>query len=386
MLGILLARAPRVAIELRAAVRLTVDGRTTTIGPGTVTVEAQGGGWRIGGVAARTPGVLASGGEPVFALDALPLFGAPRRVELAGDLVLQPAGAEVEVIERVRMEAYLASVVGAEMNPKWPAAALAAQAIVARSYAAARWMERFDEPWQLHWHFGMDMAYHGWSARNEPVARAIAPTRGEVLMFRGFPVLALFHASSGGRTEAFERVKPGVRAPDGKTAIAAAMPVVEDDAAMPGALGLDLAASHGRWKTDIPLPEVTKALQAWARERKGQAPFGEVEAVSIHERHADSGRVASVSLRHRLDGKTRFTTLAATDFRAAVGPVRVRSLWWERCVVASKAPGYLVLEGRGFGHGCGLSQVSAWHLAKLGASPESIVARFYAGAAIERRY
>ena len=47
---------------------------------------------------------------------------------------------------------------------------------------------------------------------------------------------------------------------------------------------------------------------------------------------------------------------------------------------------YLVLEGRGFGHGCGLSQVSAWHLAKKGETPEQIVARFYAGARIERRY
>lgn len=386
MLCVLLARAPRVAIELETVAQLEVDGRTMSVGPGTVMVDAQGGGWRIGGSGANTPGVLVSGGRPIFALDALPLFGQPRRLRLAGDLVLQPAGDEVEVIERVRMEDYLASVVGAEMNPKWPAAALAAQAIVARSYAAARWMERLDRPWQLHWHFGMDMAYHGWSERNEPVARAILPTRGEVLMFHGFPVLALFHASSGGRTEAFERVKPGVLAPDGKTPIAASMPVVEDDAAMPGALGLDLAASHGRWKADIPLPEVTRALQAWSLAASGRPTFGEIEAVSIHARHADSERVASVSLRHRLAGKTRFTTLLATDFRVAIGPVRVRSLWWERCVIAAKAPGYLVLEGRGFGHGCGLSQVSAWHLAQEGAAPETIVARFYAGARLERCY
>jgi SpoIID/LytB domain protein len=70
----------------------------------------------------------------------------------------------------------------------------------------------------------------------------------------------------------------------------------------------------------------------------------------------------------------------------AIGPVRVRSVLWDRCVIASKPPGYLVLEGRGFGHGCGLSQVSAWQLARQGLAPEAIVARFYAGAKIERRY
>jgi peptidoglycan hydrolase-like amidase len=229
------------------------------------------------------------------------------------------------------------------------------------------------------------MAYHGWKAENARVAEAIAPTRGEVLVHRGFPVLALFHASSGGRTEAFERIKPGVLAPDGKTPISAAMPIVRDDAALLGAAGLALSASHGQWKTDIPLPDVTEALQRWAREER-RAPFGTIEAVSVEERHADSGRVASVSVRHRLDEKTRFTTLSGTDFRRAVGPVRIRSLWWDRCVIASKSPGYLVLEGRGFGHGCGLSQVSAWHLARGGATPESIVGRFYAGAVIEKRY
>jgi peptidoglycan hydrolase-like amidase len=388
LLSVLVARAPRVVLELARATRLEAPGLSVPVGPGSLVLEALGSAWRIAGDgrAARGPGVLASGGEPIFALEAVPLFGKPRRIELAGDLVLHASGGELEVVERLPMEDYVARVVAAEMNPRWPKNALAAQAIVARSYAAARWMERAREPWQLHWHFGVDMAYHGWSAGADEVAAAIALTRGEVLVYRGFPVLALFHASSGGRTEAFERIKPGVLAPDGRTPIAPAMPVVADDAAEPGAAGLALAASHGRWKTDIPLPELTEALQRWSRESSERPRFGAVEAVSVLERHSDSGRVARVSVRHRLDGRERFTALPATDFRLAAGPVRVRSLLWDRCVIASKAPGWLVLEGRGFGHGCGLSQVSAWYLATQGEPPEAIVARFYAGAVIERRY
>jgi len=387
LLGVLLARAKRVEIRLETRAELELGGTRTALGPGAIVVEGTPDGWRLaGGATQRAPGTLRSGGRPIFSLEALPEFGAPKRLTLAGDLLLGPREGDIEVVERVPMETYLAGVVSAEMNPKWPAAALAAQAIVARSYAAARWMERASEPWQLSWHFGVDMAYHGWSASDEGVARAIAPTRGEVLMYSGFPVLALFHASSGGRTESFARIKPGVFAPDGKTPIAAAMPVVEDDAALLGAAGLALSASHGVWKADVPLPDVTRGLQAWSAAARGRPPFGTVESVSIAERHEDSGRVASVSIRHSLDGQTRFTTLAATDFRMAVSPVRIRSLWWDRCVIAAKSPGYLVLEGRGFGHGCGLSQVSAWQLAKQGESPERIVRRFYAGAKIERRY
>jgi peptidoglycan hydrolase-like amidase len=387
-LRVLIARAPRVTLQLEARATLEIAGAHRSLGPGSIVIEASANGWRLGGdgQGSSATGVLTSGGKPIFTLDAVPLFGAPRSLRLAGDLVLRPHDGAVEVIERIPMEAYLASVVAAEMNPKWPAAALAAQAIVARSYAAARWMERHDQPWQLHWHFGVDMAYHGWRPENARVAEAIAPTRGEVLIHQGFPVLALFHASSGGRTEAFERIKPGVLAPDGKTPIAAAMPIIDDDAALLGAAGLALSASHGLWKVDLPLPDVSAALQRWSGEQRGRPAFGTVEAVSVEERHADSGRVARLSIRHRLDGKTRFTNLAATDFRMAVSPVRIRSLWWDRCVIASQAPGFLVLEGRGFGHGCGLSQVSAWQLARQGATPEAIVARFYAGARIEQRY
>jgi len=386
LLGVLIARGPRVALELSASAELEAGGKRRALAAGTHALEVRGGGLVVGGEPLGATLTLASGARPIFALDAIPRFGKPRRLTLSGDLLVRADGNELEVIERVPMETYLASVVGAEMNPKWPAAALAAQAIVARSYAAARWMERSSEPWQVHWHFGVDMAYHGWSESNAKVAAAIAPTRGEVLVYRGFPVLALFHASSGGRTESFERIKPGVLAPDGKTPIAAAMPVVTDDAALLGAEGLSLSASHGRWKADLPLPEVGAALVKWAAEDASRPRFGTLEAVSIVDRHEDSGRVKSVSLRHRLDGATRFTTLAATDFRMAVSPVKIRSLYWERCVIAAKEPGYLVLEGRGFGHGCGLSQVSAWYLARQGESPERIVARFYAGAKIERRY
>ncbi len=391
-LRVLLARAERVAITLDAPAGLEVGAGALRLEAGLLTIEScEDGGrpaWRIAGGSQRVTGegVLRSGGTPIFALDATPDFGAPRRLRFDGDLVLRASAGHVEVIERVSMETYLASVVGAEMNAKWPAQALAAQAIVARSYAAARWMDRFDEPWHLHWHYGVDMAYHGWTETRAKVAAAIASTRGEVLMFRGFPILALFHASSGGRTEAFERIKPGVLAPDGKTRIAAAMPVVDDAAAIPGAAALNLSATHGRWKTDIPLPEVTEALQRWSAADAKRTRFGVVEGVSVLARHEDSGRVATVSIRHVIDGERRFKTLPATDFRLAVSPVKIRSVLWDRCVIAAQKPGYLVLEGRGFGHGCGLSQVSAWYLARQGKTPEEIVARFYAGAVIERRY
>jgi len=44
LIGVLLARAPRVVIQLDSAASLEVDGHATSVGPGAVTVEAAGGG------------------------------------------------------------------------------------------------------------------------------------------------------------------------------------------------------------------------------------------------------------------------------------------------------------------------------------------------------
>ncbi len=391
VLGIFLARGPRLEITIETPAQLDIDGASVAIAPGKFIVEGRAGGWRpLGDTRIITaPGILRhSGGvdHPAFSVEAIPAFGAPVRLRLSGDLLIQPFRGDIQLIERLPLETYLAAVVSKEMNPNWPQPALAAQAIVARSYAAARWFERAADPWQIHWHFGVDMAYPGWRADTPKVAAAIAPTRGEVLMWQGLPILALFHASSGGRTESFAVVKPGVLGADGHTPIAQAMPVVDDPAALAGAAGLGLAKSHGEWKTDISLPDVSAGLQSWSAKAAGRPTFGTVEAISVQDRQSDSGRVKSVSIRHVLNGKTQFTVMNATDFRLAVSPVTIRSTWWDRCVIAAKPPGYLVLEGRGFGHGCGLSQVSAWYLARQGETPENIVQRFYAGAHIERRY
>jgi stage II sporulation protein D len=48
--------------------------------------------------------------------------------------------------------------------------------------------------------------------------------------------------------------------------------------------------------------------------------------------------------------------------------------------------GQFVIEGRGFGHGVGLPQVSAWALARDGVSGENIVARYYPGATLARMW
>jgi stage II sporulation protein D len=72
--------------------------------------------------------------------------------------------------------------------------------------------------------------------------------------------------------------------------------------------------------------------------------------------------------------------LSGESLRRLLGPTRLRSTLFE---VRRTADGF-VFVGSGNGHGVGMSQWGARALARRGADPRQILARFYPGARIER--
>jgi SpoIID/LytB domain protein len=370
-----------------------VPGRAggSTIAAGSHTIQPGAGGVRLDGLTLPNDSVIEladAGGGARFSAELDPPTGAPQRLKFAGQPFLHVAGGRIELIERVPLETYLAGVVPTEMIPSWPRAALEAQAVAARSYAAAKIVARSGLPWQLHWHYTVDMAYAGLSPRaNATVHQALANTRGWMLQNGGAPVPALFHACSGGRTESAANVFSEMLGNLGMAASASAMPVVDDPAAEGGAAGLGMTATHWRWKATIPLADISSGLAGWAREHPDRRfTAGTVVDVRTAGHFGDSGRVSEVAIREKVNGREVTVRLPASDFRMAVGPGIIRSTWWDRCVMATGHGGALVLAGRGFGHGVGLSQVSAWRMAQQGSSAEEILARFYPGSALVRRY
>jgi len=319
-----------------------------------------------------------------FRAEVVPPNGAPQILNLAGEPYLHLAGPAVELIERVPMETYLAGVLTSEMSPAWPQAALEAQAVAARSYACAKYLTHQNLPWQLHWHYTVDMAYAGSHARHSAASlAALETTRGEVLMYQGTPVPALFSACSGGRSESAGDIFSQLRGANGVD-MTPVMPVVDDPAAQPGADQLGMEDSHGHWQATIPFYEITLGLRRYALDHpERHLPGGAVIAVRIGGYFTDSGRVARVLLTLQHGEHSRILALPATDFRMAVGPGLVRSTWWDQVIVHSHE---IVINGLGFGHGVGLSQVSAWYLARGGESSTTILGRFYRGAELVRAY
>ncbi|WP_225442491.1 SpoIID/LytB domain-containing protein [Paenibacillus lycopersici] len=104
---------------------------------------------------------------------------------------------KMAVINEVPFEQYVYAVVGAEMPASWPAEALKAQAVAARSYA-------------LYQGFGfqiahvvdttLSQAYGGIGSEKPASTAAVDATKGEVAMYGGKVINTVFSSSAGGFT------------------------------------------------------------------------------------------------------------------------------------------------------------------------------------------
>lgn len=119
-----------------------------------------------------------------------------------GQLEFRPRAAEgINVINIVGIEDYLRGVVPNESPSSWPAEALKAQAVAARSYAIAKQIagKAFDQyPDQR------SQVYGGEDSEAEETDAAVRATAQQVLLYRGRVAKTFFFSASGGRTETVE--------------------------------------------------------------------------------------------------------------------------------------------------------------------------------------
>ncbi len=114
-----------------------------------------------------------------------------------GSMELSEFNGSLAVINEVPFEAYLVSVVGTEMNNKWPAEALKAQAVAARTFAIKQGMK-----YQIA-HISdstTDQAYYGTGVEGEATAAAVQATAGELILHKGAPISPFYYSNGGGMT------------------------------------------------------------------------------------------------------------------------------------------------------------------------------------------
>jgi stage II sporulation protein D len=116
------------------------------------------------------------------------------------------SGSGLNAINTLDLESYTQGVVPAESPPIWPAAALEAQAVTARTYALATNVggNGFDQ-----WPDTRSQVYRGFGAETAATNGAVSDTRGEVVTYHGKTIVTYFFSTSGGYTENVENVFTG---------------------------------------------------------------------------------------------------------------------------------------------------------------------------------
>src|SRR5262245_46938184 len=255
----------------------------------------------------------------------------------------------IRVLNLLPLEEYLRGVVGAEIGPASPPAALDAQAIAARSYA-------------LHalpsgpLSDGTGSQVYGGIAREDSrVDAAVERTRGRVLLWRGKPLPAYYHSTCGGRTSDAREVF-GIRS---------IRPLSGAEC------GYCEGSRFYRWEARLPREPVSRL----ASELGAGARLLSVRPVDVDP----AGRWREVEI----EGDKARIRRSGREFRSRVnqiaGSERVRSTLLEEVRIEGEE---LRIVGRGWGHGVGMCQVGAIALARAGESADSILARYYPDATL----
>lgn len=255
-------------------------------------------------------------------------------------------------VERIRMEDYVAGVVAAEMDTSWPKEALAAQSILARTFT----LQKMEQGKTKH---GTDastdvkefQAYAAEKANNR-VRDAVRSTRGKVITYKGRYVRAYFHSCSGGLTS------PAAEGLDFHEEPTPYLKVVRDPPCD------DPAQQH--WTATFTADEVLKAAS------QAGAKASSLSSIRVGRR-GPSGRAIDLAI----DG----TAVSAPAFRTAIGPDRMKSTLLESLRLEGDR---VVMSGRGWGHGVGMSQFGALDKARKGWDAERIINYYFQGVKIER--
>lgn len=277
----------------------------------------------------------------------------PLTVEGVGDyrgsieLTRAGAGAKLDVVNHVSVEDYLKGI--SEVPAAWPLEAQKAQAIAARTYALYEAARNQDPT-------GTDLCatdscqvYAGLAKERREGSQAwlaaVAQTKHQVLLHQNQPINAKYSSSNGGET------------------VGGGQPYLRNGIADPD----DARSPLHRWRASFPVAEVARVVGLSAEPIALTRQDQEIVATHVDaEGNTFGERVSVEQFRDRTNG----------GFATPQGlPMPVPSRRFDVQIVE----GLVLIDGRGWGHGIGLSQYGALGKALRGMKAPDILAAYYAG-------
>lgn len=264
---------------------------------------------------------------------------APRNYE--GNLEVEVLGRKLQIVNEVSLEEYIAGVVEAEAGPKAPFEFYKAQAIISRTYLMELILRQGGELYELKDNVNHQV-YKGISEQNPEIKKAVLHTKGLVIVDSTLQlIIAAFHSNSGGQTANSEHVW------------------LKSTSYLKGK-GDPFSQNQRNsfWQDTIPADK-------WLAFFKSQgfninSPKVKESLLNIQQKERMQYFV--------VDGDT----LAFRKFREEFG---LRSAWFDCYLEGNK----VILKGRGYGHGVGLSQEGGMQMARENYNFVDIIAYYFKG-------
>ena len=319
----------------------------------------------------------------------VPVGGQPTAIaglgSYLGQIKLTAASDGIVVVNRLPLERYLLGL--AEVPPDWPAEALKAQAIAARTYA----LNTLDRPPAgAAATYGFDICasvecqvFSGaeilQQSDGQRWADAVGATAGEAILYEGQPILARYHSVSGGQTFDNEQIFPS-------------------EGSFPYLKGVssptEEASPLDQWSVAFTVGDLQQILERSGRWSRAQGRLQGAQTVASREDlHYPDVLLHGKKLRLRMTaedlrvivrehapaafpGKYPSIGLSTSGRLPETFPSNRLSIGTQESVVR--------VRGRGWGHGVGMSQWGAHGLAVEGASYSEILGHYYTGVALGR--
>jgi len=271
-------------------------------------------------------------------------------------LLFKAADGGLAVVNALGLEEYLFGVVPCEIGPinNSTMEAVKAQAVAARSFTLTRLGRRQGLGHDLFDSYMRNQEYEGAGHETELGRQAVMATRGEVMMFRGEVVEALYHANCGG---------------------------VTNNGSQPYLRSVPDTPGHRRGRKAFCADKPNFTWQV----RIGRDSLGAVVS------RLGGRRISVRGIRleaDRLSGRVRYlyvstdhgeVKLQGEDFRAGLG---LKSQNFKLTESGSS----VVIDGRGYGHGVGMCQDGAVGMAVAGYRYKDILRQYYSGVSLKKRY
>ncbi len=346
----------------------------------------------------KKPDIILKIGEKEYNQDEVEITSTKNLVEVnttdsssavrtyGGSLKLQPnAYGEFSLVNRVPLETYLRGVVPYEIGANAPAQAVAAQTIIARTYAL-RNLRRFKvDNYQLCATVHCQV-YKGLNDTNPISDKAIAQTAGLVLTYNNELIDALYSSTTGGVTASFADTWNGAERPYLQPVIDSPRPLwdlvkypLNDERTFQHFLkmteGFNETGRKGvfRWHKTRSIADLNQDLREYLKKTHHLlANFKTIKSMEVQER-SRSGRMLTLAIETD-KGKLQ---LHKNEIRSALEPPRSTFFYLQPIYNKQKQLQAYDFIGGGFGHGVGMSQYGSYNLANLGWSAERILAFYY---------